>query len=231
MIPSGLGRRQPATWAGTARASVQPVVGHRRVGDLPQRQDPGPDGQVVVGLVVDRRPGADLGRDLDQREGEHGGGRQLTAVAPADRVAAAGNDVLDQGAQGGFLLVGVGDRLGAADGHHRPVVHRVMEGRAGQHQAVHQGDGDADVHLRPQAEAAPGGTVQVERVAGPRVAGRDDVRLAAGHEPDVADEALVEDGVHRGPVVGGPLRQASDPGPLGSWVLVSVHGKCAPVRN
>src|ERR671921_882421 len=78
---------------------------------------------------------------------------------------------------------------------------RWVEGRAGQDQAVDQGHGDADVHVRAQAEPAPGGAVQVQRLPDPGVAGGDDVRLAVDHEPDVADEALVEDGVDGGPVV------------------------------
>jgi hypothetical protein len=61
---------------------VQPVVGHRRVRDLPQGQHPGPDGQGVVGLIVDGRAGADLGRDLGQGQGQDRGGGQLAAVAP-----------------------------------------------------------------------------------------------------------------------------------------------------
>ena len=88
---------------------VQPVVGRRRVRDLPQGQHPGPDGQGVVGLVVDGRTGADLGRDLVQGQGQDRGGGQLAAVAPADGGAAAGDDVVDQGPQGGVLLGGVGD--------------------------------------------------------------------------------------------------------------------------
>jgi hypothetical protein len=83
---------------------VQPVVGHRRVRDLPQGQHPGPDGQGVVGLVVDGRAGADLGRDLVQGQGQDRGGGQLAAVAPADGGAAAGDDVVDQGPQGGVLM-------------------------------------------------------------------------------------------------------------------------------
>src|SRR5918995_605875 len=99
----------------------------------------------------------------------------------------------------------------------------MVEGRAGQHQPVQQGDGDADVHTRPQPEPAAGGPVQEHRLPDPRVAGRDDEGLAVDHEPDVADEALVEDGVHGGPVVGRPLGQAPGPGPLGRLVAVSVH--------
>src|SRR5918994_1305223 len=99
----------------------------------------------------------------------------------------------------------------------------MVEGRAGQHQPVHQGDGDADVHARPQPEPAAGGPVQEHRLADPRVAGRDHVRLAVDHEADVADEALVEDGVHGGPVVGRPLGQAPDPGPPGQLVAVGIH--------
>jgi hypothetical protein len=100
-----------------------------------------------------------------------------------------------------------------------------MEGRTSQHQAVEQGDGDAHVHAWAQAEAAAGGAVEVDRLADPGVAGGDDVGLAVDLEADVADEALVEDGVHGGAVVGGPFRQPPDPGPLGGPVVVDWHGK------
>src|ERR671912_603466 len=98
-----------------------------------------------------------------------------------------------------------------------------IPGRSPSRLPVEQGDGDADVHARPQPEPAAGGPVQEHRLPDPRVAGRDDEGLAVDHEPDVADEALVEDGVHGGPVVGRPLGQAPGPGPLGRLVAVSVH--------
>jgi hypothetical protein len=101
----------------------------------------------------------------------------------------------------------------------------MVEGRAGQDQAVQQGDGDADVHAGAQAEAAAARPVQVDDVADPGVAGRDHERLAVDHEPDVADEALVEDGVDGLPVEGSPLGQPAEPRPVGRLVQVSIHGQ------
>jgi hypothetical protein len=126
--------------------------------------------------------------------------------------------VLDQGAKGGVLLLGIDDQARATQHHHGPVLERMVEGGSCQDDAVQQRDGDAHRHARPQAEPAAAGAVQVEGLAGARVPGRDHVRLAVHHEADVADEALVEDGVDGVAVVGGPLGQPPDPGPLGGLV-------------
>jgi hypothetical protein len=55
-----------------------------------QGDDPGPEGQVVVDVVVLGRAGADLGRDLVQGEGQDGGGGQLPALAPRTASARPG---------------------------------------------------------------------------------------------------------------------------------------------
>jgi hypothetical protein len=48
--------------------------------------------------------------------------------------------------------------------------------------------------------------VEVDRLPHANVAGGDDVRLLVDHEPNVTDEALIQDGVNRLPIVRGALR-------------------------
>src|SRR6266545_4582357 len=121
-----------------------------------QRQHARPDRQGVVLFLVADRAGAHLGRDLEQRHRQHGGGRQLLAVGAARDLAAARDDVLDHGPQGRVLLLEVGDQAGPAEDHHRAELKGMVEYRAGQDQPVDQRDRDADVHPRPHAEAAAG---------------------------------------------------------------------------
>ncbi len=108
---SGVGRRQPATWAGTARAGSSRWSATGGSATC-RREHPGPDGQGSRS-GSSSMGGPVLGRDLGQGQGQDGGGGQLAAVAPADGGAAAGDDVVDQAPQGGVLLGGVGDRPGS----------------------------------------------------------------------------------------------------------------------
>jgi hypothetical protein len=198
---------------GWGQGRVEPLVGERRRRGEREREHPGPDGQLVVGLVVLGRAAAHLGRHLGQRHRQDRGGGRLLEVCAADGGGAPRHDMLDEGSQGRVLLGRVVDRPGAAEDHHRAVVQRVMEGRAGQHQPVQQGDGDADLHAGAQAEPAAGRAVQVEVLADACVPGRDHVRLLVHHEADMAEEALVQDGVDGRAVVGCPFGQPPDPGP------------------
>src|ERR1019366_7010924 len=86
------------------------------------------------------------------------------------------------------------------------------------------GHGDANIEAVAERvhHAAGGGTVEEDLVAGARVAGGNDVRLAVDGEADVADEALVEDGVDCGLVVHAALREATHGGASGG--RKSVHG-------
>jgi hypothetical protein len=86
---------------------VEDRVGSGLAGDEAQGEDPGPDRQGVIGLVVEGGPVRTF-RDLGQRQGQDGGGGQLPGVAPADLVAPPGDDVLDQRAQGDLPLAWVG---------------------------------------------------------------------------------------------------------------------------
>jgi len=64
--------------------------------------------------------------------------------------------------------------------------------------------------------------VEEDFVAGARVAGGDDVRLAADGEPDVADKAFVEDGVDPGLVVNAALWEAANGGASGGRKRVMI---------
>src|ERR1019366_2358804 len=146
---------------------------------------------------------------------------------------AIGEDVVGEAAQGGGLLRRVGHDASASQDDHAAVVDGMVEGGAGEHESVHQGDSDANVE--PVAErvhhTAGGGTVEEDLVAGAGVAGGNDVRLAGDGEADVADEALVEDGVDCGLVVHAALREAAHGGASGgrksvhSLSTVSVGGQ------
>ena len=112
---------------------------------------------------------------------------------------------------------GSSTKLGQAVDHGAPVVDRVVEDRAGQHQAVHQGHGHTDRRRplgRPQAPAGHR-AVHVEVVAQACVRGRHDHRPAVDVHAQVADEPGVEHGVEILAAVGALLGQASQAHPVG----------------
>ena len=114
-------------------------------------------------------------------------------------------------------LVRPGHLGGDAEDHDRAIVHRMMERGARQDEAVEERHGgrDRDAVAQPAEHPARRGAVHVEGILHPGVRRRQDERLAVVHEAQVADEPFVEDGVHRGPVVGRAAGQAPDPRPLG----------------
>src|SRR3546814_4380781 len=87
-----------------------------------------------------------------------------------------------------------------------------MKSRPCQNDAVEQGHRHADLDAvleRPQ-RSARGGAVDVDPFALPPIAGRDDEGLSVDDEAEMADEALVEDGVHRRAVVAAAFVQPLD---------------------
>ena len=92
------------------------------------------------------------------------------------------------------------------------VVGGVVEGRAGEHQRVDERDLEGDVDAVVAGGVAhgplPGRGVQVDGLADSDEQHGQHLRAAVGDGGDVADEGLVEDLVHRGGVVAGPLLQA-----------------------
>jgi hypothetical protein len=117
--------------------------------------------------------------------------------------------VLHDRLEGAALLIHVDGLLGRAQDHHRTVVHRVVEGGAGEDQGVDQRDLDADRRALAERGQHPAGhrAVDVEAVGDAGVQGRDHERVPLVHEADVADETLVEDRVDEGGVVAAPLGQ------------------------
>ena len=126
------------------------------------------------------------------------------------------------------LLLEVLDLDGLADDHDGAVVDVGVVGGAGHDQPVDEGHRHADLDAgSPGApEQATGGrSVEVDDVPVTSVGEGDDHGEAAVRlEPDVADEALVQDGVDGLAVVGGPVRVAVQRGALRCGV---THGQLA----
>lgn len=160
-----------------------------------KRQDSGPDRQGVVGLVVDGAAGADFGADFLQFEREDGSCLHFLFVGPADFFPTTFHNMLGEDAQSFHFFGGLIDEPRGAENNDRTVVDGVVEGGAGQNEAVNVGDGDADRNASAECfeHAAGGAAVKVEGVATAAIVGRDDVGLAIDGEAHVADEGRVED--------------------------------------
>lgn len=129
--------------------------------------------------------------------------RSSSGVGGRQSPLRARSDVLDDGRDRPALLLRVVDALGRREDHDRPVVQRVVERRAGEHEAVDQRDGHARLHARrqrPQGVVA-GGPVEVQVIPDACVDHRDHRRASVDREPHVAHERLVENGVDHDPVV------------------------------
>ena len=72
--------------------------------------------------------------------------------------------------------------------------------------------------LHQSQHAARGGTVEVQGVSDPGVDRRDDIRRAVLDEPDVADQRLVENLIHRRAVVVRLLRDSPHTSAFGGCV-------------
>jgi len=142
-----------------------------------------------------RRAGADLGRGRFNINRNHRGRLHLDRIWQTRVRPASGQDLLGERGQGGHFAGLVLDQAPAAKQHRRAVVHRVVEDRLGQHEAIHVGDRHA--HLTPLGDMAqhPAGrrAVQQQCVAFARVQGRDYIRAVVDDKRDVADQAGVDD--------------------------------------
>ena len=132
-------------------------------------------------------------------------GRRASAERPRQTCSTSAVEHAD------FLLA-IDDLLRFSEHDDRAVVHRVMERRSRQHQAVEKRDRDAGVDAAAQRPQHSGRrrAVEVEVIADARVDGRDDDRPPFDDESDVADQRLVEDGVDRRSIVIAALRQTPD---------------------
>ena len=124
-------------------ARGQTRVGLRLAGLADKRYDAGPHRQLVVLLVVHRRPCAGLRRGLVDRQREHRRRLQLVLRRRARLGPATGHDVLDDRLQRRSLLLGRVDRPRRSQQHDRAVVGRVVHRRAREHEAVEQRHGQA----------------------------------------------------------------------------------------
>ena len=124
---------------------------------------------------------------------QHQRGAQLGGVGRAGHRAPAGEHVLDDRVEGVPLGRLVLHLRGLAEEHHRAVVHRVVERRAGEHEAVEERDGDAHLAAgeRPQHGVADR-AVEVEVIAVAPVGHGQHPGRPVDHEPDVGDVRLVD---------------------------------------
>ena len=120
---------------------------------------------------------------------------------------AAGDQPLHEGLQCGQLLGFIADRRHLADQNRAAVIDVVFEGGAGEDDAVDVGHRETgpDAAVDGPQRPARGGAVHIDPVADPRVQGRDHEGLLADGEPEVGDEAGVEDRVDRLAVVAGAV--------------------------
>ena len=214
------GRWYPETEGGHVDPGREVGAGIGVAGGRDQREDPGPDRQRDVRLVVFRRAGADLGGRLLERDREEErlavfGGRGHPGL-----ILAAGCDMSGDRRGGRVEFVLVGDLASRPEDHDGPVVHRMVEGAPRHHEAVDDGGHDADLGARAERLPRAGGcgAVQVDRVADAGVDRREAARSAVAIvEGDVADQGFVEDRVDRGAVVVAPF---------GVTVDLRAFGRC-----
>ena len=177
--------RASARQASASRRLAIPVGGHEPVrlglaADRPDRDDPAPGRPGLVALVVVVDVRADLGGRLGEVHPEDR--RRLPLLAPSSGRSsrpAARVEVLDEGLERRVRLGLVGHEVGRAQDHHGPVVHGVVEARAGEDQAVEVGDRHADrLAVRGPEHPAGRGAVPVQPVALAPDGRRRGVRLA-----------------------------------------------------
>ena len=168
----------------------------------------------IVGLL-DGRPGADLRRRLGDRQPDHPSRAQLGLARSPTVVGPARQVVVDDGAQ----------RRGASrpwsstsdclpDDGHRSVVHRVVEGRAREHERVDDRDGDAHVSTvrEPAQHRVAGSAVEVQVIADPSVHHRQHADAFGADETHMGDGAGIERRGNGSPVVPPALGLAPDLG-------------------
>ena len=146
-------------------ARPQGGVRYQRLSDEPERQLARPAVEREVRLVVLRRAGAHLGRGLGEGQRDDARPAQLRLRRRAHLRRPAGCDVLHDRVERAPLLRRVGDLRGAAEHDHAAVVHRVVEARAGEDEAVEEGDGRAGGRARGQRPDHPARRRAVEEEA------------------------------------------------------------------
>ncbi len=235
-LPTGSRRARPSVGAdvlGQLDAGSQQRVGLRCPDAQRERDDPGPGIELVVLLVVEGRPGANLRRGLLDGESDDRRRAHLVVGRRADFVPAARNDPFHDRPEGRSLLERLGDLACFAEDDRRAVVGRVVHRRAGQHEPVDQRDRQACPGAAcHRAHRPPGaGTVAVDDIAVPGVERRHRQGLAVvHHDRQVSDQGLVEDRVDRPAIVAAALTLAAQADPLGSRRgRVRLRSHCWPL--
>ncbi|BCI88805.1 hypothetical protein NIIDMKKI_40110 [Mycobacterium kansasii] len=176
--------------------------------------------QRTIFRIVDRPALAHLGRNLDKIEGKHRRGGQFTGVGGSAVGGATGPDVVEQRVQGRQLLGVVVNRTRAAHHDYRAIVQGMVHRRAGQHQPVDEGGGDADGQagwLGAKHWSAAGGAVNVQRLSAADMHGRQDHRPAVADIAKVTEQGLVEDAMDGLAVVTSTLAVARGVVPGVGW--------------
>ena len=128
----------------------------------------------------------------------------------ANQRGAPGIDAVDEVIHQLEFFRPIGDRMGMAPGHHRPVIHRMMEARARHHQRIEMRHRQAHHHAVLLPDRAAGrGAVPVKMIALAPERGWRAERPAVDDISDVADHRGIENGVHRLLVIMAALEPAA----------------------
>jgi hypothetical protein len=102
--------------------------------------------------------------------------------------------MIGQGVENSLLLRRIFHRRCFAQDDHGPIVHGMMKCGTRKHQAVEQGDGDADGGALSQSPQRPAGrrTVKIKSLTKPNMNSRDHEGLPVSNEADVTDKGLVQ---------------------------------------
>jgi len=202
-------------WCGNCGIAL--FVANRRIESKMHRNDAGPDGQVVVGIIVDRRTRADLGGNFGERETQNAGGFLLfftgfTRVVPATRKKFLGECV-----EGFELFLRLPLRHCSSKGNDGAVVHGMIEDGAREDKAVGERDGDANGNpITEIAKHAAGrGAVEIESITHTSEKCGNDVGLAVHGKSDMAHEGFIENLVDAFAIVDAALRLAHHARSLG----------------
>ena len=160
------GRWYPETEGGTSIPVARSGLGSGSPALVTRGRTPAQIGSVDVVFVVLRRSGADLGRDLLERDREEERLSVFGGGGHPGLIFSAGCDMRGDRGGGRVELLFLGDLAGGPEDHDGPVVHRMVEGAPRHHETVD--DRGHDAHLGAGAERLPRacgrGAVQVERV-------------------------------------------------------------------
>ena len=137
-VETAIARRNSSRWL--------PWIPDRLPGGQDQRQHARPDRKIVIRLVVDGRPDAYLGRRLVQHQPQDRGRLQLLLGGRPDIGSTARHQSVGEFFERVQLRIGIVHHLGAAQRHHRAIVHRVVETGSGHHQPVQDADSETDIH-------------------------------------------------------------------------------------